>query len=342
MSVTVRVFIGPLLRVDEHARRFLDRRLSEDGRAADLAIVRPPDASIAEALDGLAEVGMFSSTRAIWIRGLGSESADESDCLLEFLDSAESPDCLIVATARKLDQRSRLWKWLERHEAIEDLRIRTDKRGRLEPAGVVALANERAAAAGVNLGRAALDRIVDLAGTDVDALILEIDKVCLAATPDRPVSADLVDQVMRDQRRTLLYHLTDAVGLRSLAKAQKLVDELLDSGEFHLKILAALSNYVATLLDVAPIAAALPPAALGNAGAFVRDYFPKLPEHIRAGFRSPFRAYHVFAAAARFTPGELRSIHRRLVATDLRMKTSGGDPRLLLAGVVAAACAGNP
>ncbi len=342
MTVTVRVFVGPLLRVDERARKFLDRCLSEDGRAADLAVVRPPDASIAEALDGLAEVGMFSAARAIWIRGLDLQPAGETDRLLEFLESAESPECLIVATARKLDQRSRLWKWLERHDAIEDLRIKTDRQGRLEPAGVAALANERATAAGVKLGRAALDRIVDLAGTDVDALILEIDKVCLAAAPDRPVPAGLVDEVMRDQHRTLLYHLTDAVGLRSFARAQQLVDELLDAGEFHLKILAALSNYVAMLLEVAPVAAALPPSALANAGAFARDYFPKLPGHVRAGFRSPFRAYHVFAAAARFTPAELRSIHRRLVATDLRMKTSGGDPRLLLAGVVAAACAGNP
>ncbi|RMF21403.1 MAG: hypothetical protein D6760_09505 [Deltaproteobacteria bacterium] len=342
MGAAVRVFIGPLLRVHDRARRYIEEHLSGDARTADLQIVRLPEESLTEALDSLAQVGMFSSGRALWLRGLGSEPAEQTSALLEFLDSPSADECLIVASTTKLDQRGRLWKWLVQHDAVEDLRIGRDKRGGLDRGDLAALAHERAAAAGVKLGREAVDRIIELAGLDPEAVILEIDKVCLAVQPGQRVTADLVDRVMRNQQQAMLYHLTDAIGRRSLADAQKLVDRLLDAGEHPLRILVALSNYVGLLIEATPVASGLPPAALANAGAFARNYFPKLPEHVRAGFKSPFRAYHVFAAAARFRPDELRAIHSRLVSADLSIKASGPDPRLLLAGVVAVACAGNP
>jgi len=76
-----------------------------------------------------------------------------------------------------------------------------------------------------------------------------------------------------------------------------------------------------------------------NAGAFARDYFPKLPVEFRNRFKSAFRAFYVLQGAAAFTLDELRKIHTALLRVDLALKSSRVAPEHLLVEIVERACA---
>ncbi len=338
----LRVFVGAPTLTEARARDFLEQRLGRDGSLVDLEIARLPQDSIDDALDSLTQVGMFSSVRGLWLRNLGSQSAAENERLLERLEADFPLPGVIVATARRLDQRGRLWKWLVKRHAVEDLRLAADKQGRFKKEDVAALIRSRAALAGVSVSSQAVAAICERCGSDADELLQEIDKLCLACEADAAVDLHLVESLMRDQRGVWMYSLTDAIGRRCLRDAEEIVERLLERGEHPLRLVAAMANHVAELIEIRAAAESLPRAALRNAGAFARDYFPKLPAEVRSRFRSPFRAFHQFAASRRFHRLELRAMHRGLLRIDLQLKSSRLPPRHLISEFLAGACATKP
>jgi DNA polymerase-3 subunit delta len=309
-------------------------------RDLDCEILRAGEDPLARIEDGLAQVGMFGAGRTVWLRNLGAESAAESDALLELLVRGLPPAATLVITAPRIDARSRLYKWFAANAVVENLSIETDRRGRLNDEDVDAFVRERITAAGLAEPAPAVASLLrERAGADIGTLAQEIDKLCLACAAAGRVTVQDVRTHVRDQAGAWVFDLTNAISDRRPERAAGLLARLLDQGEPPLRLVAVLAGHVADLIEAARAARHVPPPALRNAGAFARDYFPKLPEEVRNRFKSGFRAYYVFQGASAYGLDELRRLHRALVDADLALKSTRVDPRFLLVEIVERACA---
>ena len=336
----VRVFLGDPALTEERANAALAELIAADRKDLDLEVVRLPDDPIDRVGEALCQVGMFARGRCVLLKG-PLEDAEQLDGLLRFLESRMPADAALVVVTPKIDGRSKLYRWLQEHAAIEDLRIERKPDGR---------AADNASLAEAVAGRirangfpppphAVVEAILARAGTSVGELCSEVDRLCLAVGAPRALTGRDVTEHVRDAAEAWIFDFVDAICERRAGPALKVVAELLAAGEAPIKIVATLSTRVAEFLVAARYArsAKLPPPPT-SAGAFARSVYPALPETARRRFANPYRAYHVFRVGQARGPRSLRVLHRRLLDLDLALKSGGGQPRHLLCDFVASAC----
>jgi DNA polymerase III subunit delta len=286
---------------------------------------------------------MFSADRVVWIRGLGTEPAGETEALHGLLSAGLPPGSTLVATTARLDQRSRLYKWFRTNAEVIDLSIGTDKRGRLNDADADAFIRARLAAGGiVNTPPNTIASIRRRAGRELGNLAQQIDKLCLACANTGRISAADIATHVRDESETWVFDLTGALSARQLGRAAEVLDQILRQGEPPIRLVVVLAGHIANLIEAVRVRALIPHTALRNSGAFARDYFPKLPDEFRNRFKSGIRAYYVLEEAAGFELDELRRLHRALVEADLALKSSRVVARDLLFAIVEDACCRRP
>lgn len=333
----VRLLLGDPVLVDDVARDYID----EHAPQADLLVVRPPSDSLMTIRSAFAQIGLFAPSRAVWIRGLRNEPAEEVDELLGLLEEGLPPSGVLVATAESLDQRGRLYKWYKSNDAVVDCRLEKDKSGRLLDTAVAQFVASRLRANGVaSPSRAVVSAIVERAGSDVGELARELDRLCLAAEDGCCPDEKLVRNQMRDLGEVWVFALTDALSGRDLGKAQLLLEQLMRQGEPALRLIAVLGTHFAQLFEAHRELRRLPPSALDGHGLDKRAY-DLLSDDFRARYRSSFRAFFLLKGASAYRAPELLSLHRRLVRIDMALKSSRLRAEDLLSGLLVEACAAS-
>ncbi len=112
-------------------------------------------------------------------------------------------------------------------------------------------------AAGLAVGRAAMERLVFLCGRDLSVLSGEIRKIIAYAGNKESVSAEDVDQIAVPCLEANVYHMVDALLDGNAAHAHELKAALLRDGESPIRILSVLTSnlrqlsYAKIMLDAA-------------------------------------------------------------------------------------------
>lgn len=336
-ETNVRLFLGDPVLVDPAARDYLFG--SPPKADAELITLRQPQDSLLRVREALQQIGLFAPERVVWIRNLRNEPESEVDALLELLEQGVPSPCRLVATAASLDQRSRLFKWFKKHDAVEDCRLERDGNGRYVQSAVAAFVKARMRANGVRSPDArAVAAIVERAGSEIGVLAQEIDKLCLAAGP--APDADAVRKHVRDMDEVWVFALTDALSNRDLGRAESLLDSLLRQGEHPLRLLANLATHVSQLREARRELEQLPRGAFGPAATSLDKRTQSLlSEPFRARYPSKWRAFHLLRGASRFRASELSDLHGRLLQIDVKMKSGRPNGHDLLMGFLVHACA---
>ena len=95
----------------------------------------------------------------------------------------------------------------------------------------VALVEAEATAKEIALARGAAAHLVQRCGTDVAALLSELEKCALRAGIGEAVTPDVIDEMTKRALSETVFDLTDAVGARQGARALNNLRELLGAGE---------------------------------------------------------------------------------------------------------------
>jgi DNA polymerase III delta subunit len=339
-AARVRVFIGDAAIADEQVNTAITELIAPDRRDLDLEIVRYPDDPIERVEEALRQVGMFASGRCVLLKGSLDEPA-HLEWLLRFLETRFPPDAALVLVTPKIDGRSKLYRWLQEHASVEDLRVERKADGRV--ADFSSLAETVSSKIRANGFPAptpgVVEAIVARAGTSPGELCNEVDRLCLAVAEGRSLTVRDVNEHVRDATAAWIFDFVDAICERQAGSALTLISDLLAGGEAPLKIVGTLSTKVAEFLIAAKYArsAKLPPPP-STASAFAKSVYPSLPETARRRFTNPYRAYHVFRVGQKRGTRSLRQLHRQLLELDLALKSGGGQPRHLLADFVSTAC----
>lgn len=238
---------------------------------------------------------------------------EEVQKVLEDYLRVDNQGQVVVFTTLNHSSTSALAKWLGKKARVIDCES-------LSPQKMSAWVEEQFSRRGTAVSRDAV-RLVAGSGNDMYYLLNLIEKLCLSAGPSGVGVADVqAEMVTRDQIK--VFKLTDALGSRDLKGALRAHRQLLEQGEatqliFHMVVrhfngLGKVKYYQERGYDSGRIAS-------------------------EAGLKD-FQAKRMLSQARLFSWGEIKKLFASMLDVDLRLKSSGQDPAILMELLIHEVC----
>jgi DNA polymerase III delta subunit len=159
----------------------------------------------------------------------------------------------------------------------------------------------------------------NLVGSDLSRAASEIDKL-IAASGGSSIDANLVDSMVEGDIPIEVFALTDAIAAKD-PSALSVLSSLLDQGFEPLRLLALLATVVRNILLVHNVGEDASATGLGM---------------------HPFVFQKTKAAAKEFQYLELSDFHKKILATDVAIKTGRMDPEEAISVLVASFVSSRP
>ena len=143
----------------------------------------------------------------------------------------------------------------------------------------VAIVENEAAAKDIPLARGAAAHLVERCGTDIAALLSELEKCALRAGVGEAVTAPVIDEMTKRALSETVFDLTDAIGARAGARALGNLRELLGAGEPPELVMSLIVRHLRQLMQ----ARALLDAGLSLDASAARRISPALMAQLPQG-----------------------------------------------------------
>ena len=240
--------------------------------------------------------------------------AAELDPILEYLNNPNPSTCLLLM-AESVHKGRKLYKALERSGMI--LEFRSPKR----PQEWVEWVHEEVIRRGKSMNQKVTAFFIEWAGHQTGVLSQELDKLVVYLGDRKTITEDDIRAVATRTVEASVFQLLDAVAGRTPEVALKALHEVLRK-EHPLKVLTLLVRQVRLLLGC---------RALRERGGNVAE----APSALGI---SPYEAQKIWQQSVRFTYEQLARALKACLNTDLALKTSGGEPGLLLEIMIVKFC----
>jgi len=278
---------------------------------------------------------------------------EDADVLAEAVSSGFPESNHLILTAEFIDKRRRLYKVIRKAGVVVDCSIAqgdraVDKRQQKET--LTDYMRAVLTRAGKTMTPEGFESLYQKTGSGLRNFSNELEKLITFVGDRKEISAEDVDKASDKTKADPVYELTNAIGERDPEKALFFVDSLLKADLFPLQVLAATINQVRKLL----LARDFTQGPQGRNwkrgmgyGAFQKTILKELEKGeggTLMGKGHPFVVYKTFVHADNYTFDELAEALEVLLDADIRLKTSGQDPKLVLERVILAICGpcGNP
>jgi len=186
--------------------------------------------SIGRVFEACAQLPMMAQHRLVELsdpeaigkgRGAAAASKAAMDALVKYI-AAPSPSTVLVITSFGIDGRSRIVAALKKKKTGIQLRFEALKRD----GDAVAWLQEHAQRHEIQLSRRTAARLVELVGTSPSNLTAALDRASLYAGANCPVDNAAVEAVVEHTRETVIFELTDAVGMGDAKAALAVLAQL--------------------------------------------------------------------------------------------------------------------
>jgi len=274
------------------------------------------------------------------------ERSEETDHLERILSGGLAEGNCLILTAEAVDRRKKLFKTIA---SVGKVLVFTTAKGeaRLQQA-LQETAGEMLKGAGKRLTTEAWSALGQKTGFELRESIGAIGKLIAYAGEERQIEAEDVEAVVGRTKEETVFHLTGALSGRNLPLALKTLHELLDQGLHPQMIMTMLVREIRFLFQAKLLIATgrlrtfQPNMDFGHFQKAVHPAVKQLggdgAESIAIATQHPFVVYQALKNSGRFTREELAGFLELLVRTDLALKTTGQDPRLLLERILIAVC----
>lgn len=261
-------------------------------------------------LGALRTLPVRSPRRAVLVSRAEDLPQADWDALAAYM-ARPNPRTTLILSADELDRRSGWYRALKEYGQLVEF-------PKVKGYALTAWAGDYIRAKGKAISGDALRKLVDLAGSDLQSLACEIEKLLLYVGEERVISAQAVDELVHGSRQHSVFELTGALGRRDRAAALRLLGNLLDSGEYPPAVLAMIARHFRQILSAKEMMREGRSAAeIGQAAqipAFLLDEFLR--------------------QARLFDQGIAERIYAQIAEVDLKMKSSGADERGLLVRLI--------
>lgn len=274
------------------------------------------------------------------------ERMEETDRLERILTGGMPEGNHLLLTAETVDRRKRLFKTISAAGRVLSFsKVKGEAR---QQQAVQEMAAEILAKRGKRLSSGAWSALGQKTGFSIRESLSAIEKLITYAGEKTQIEAADVEAVVGRTREDTVFELNGALVGRNLTLALRTLHELLDQGLHPLMIMTMITKEIRFLFQAKLLIAS---GRLGSFspeldyGRFQKAVYPAVrklagdgEDSIALVSQHPFVVYQALKNAGLFTRAELAGYLELLVRTDLALKTTGKDPRLLLERFLLAVC----
>ncbi len=274
------------------------------------------------------------------------ERPEENDRLERTLSGGMPEGNHLLLTAETVDRRKKLFKTVSAAGRVLSFsKVKGEVR---QQRAVQEMAAEILAKRGKRLSSGAWSALGQKTGFSLRESLSAIEKLITYAGEKTQIEAADVEAVVGRTREDTVFELNGALVGRNLTLALRTLHELLDQGLHPLMIMTMITKEIRFLFQAKLLIAS---GRLGSFspeldyGRFQKAVYPAVrklagdgEDSIALASQHPFVVYQALKNAGRFTRAELAGYLELLVRTDLALKTTGKDPRLLLERFLIAVC----
>ena len=308
----------------------------------------------AEALEALAKLNeavqtlpFFGGAKVVWLRGanfLGDErtasSRDVTDRLNGLVKGWETFDwqgVRVLISCGKVDKRKAFFKSAKKIAAVEDLSIADKERG----SRAALIVRQRLAELGKKIAPHVADELILLAGSDLQQLHTEADKLAAYVGEREEVMRQDVHEIATRTRQAQGFALADALGERNLPKLLRVLDEelwvvKLDAKKSPIALLYGLITKVRTMIFLKEMLRLKWIRAGGGYQQFksqleaIQD--ERLPDERKFNPKAmhPYMLFNALGHARQYSEGELTRAMDILLRCNRQLVSSSTDDTLIL------------
>ncbi|HEY2934503.1 MAG TPA: DNA polymerase III subunit delta [Acidobacteriota bacterium] len=258
--------------------------------------------ALQRALEAAQTLPMMSPRRIVIMENLSGLKDDQWDELYAYLANP-NPRTVFVMVAAKLHA-GRVNK-ISKSAAVVSA-------NEPEPAEARSIIERSFQKDGYRLGEGVVDELVDQAGTNMQALSQQVEKLKLFRLQEKVISIEDVTMLSNRTRSHEIWDLVNLIATRDRRQLLVLLQRLFEDGAVPLVLLKSIYSHFAGLLAVKELAGK-PDSAIARITGMNPYYVGKLSDQAR-----------------RFRLSDLKAALRELHRTDSALKGSGLSDRLLL------------
>lgn len=266
------------------------------------------DGKIQYALADAEQFPMISSHRIIKITdvvvsasgGKDNLREDDEETLSRYL-KRPAETSVVIFIANELDKRRKISKLLLENSVAVEFSVLQDEE-------LKRWARDKAKEADADIEEKALNYLIGLVGNDVRKLTLEVEKLAVAALPDKLITYESVEKLVPNSRELSNFDLTDHLLAGNKTRALHTLKKILDDGAEPLMLLGLIASNFRRLFQAKEL----------------MDQGVERSEVARI-MRLPYSKQREFLETARRTKTDRFSqVLKKIAETDLAIKTSKG------------------
>ncbi len=265
----------------------------------------------------------------------------EEPRLATMLDHGLPPWDFLLMTALQVDRRMRLYKRLEEMGAVLQLVMERDRSGKISRESLGEFIHQRLRQAGKAIEPRAREMILLRAGDELRGLQQELEKLLLYVDDHSSIRAQDVELIFADHGEGWIFDLTRSIAERNAVAALAHLARLMAQGEHPLKLLATIAAEVRRLLTARQLLDGELRQHWKRGLTYQQFQQNVLKEGAPLLTRNPYADYMCLQRADDFSVGELRSYLAGVYDADLRLKSTGNNPRLVMEKLILDMCLGS-
>lgn len=299
------------------------------------ALVGLLDADGGEALEEAEALIAYGKSRDV---DLSKRKGSEGHRLTILLDEGLPEWGFLLLTAVQVDRRMRLYKRFEEIGAALYLDLERDRSGKISRESLLDFVSQRISQSSKTVEPQAREMIIARAGDELRSLQQELDKLILFVGERPVIRAQDVEAIFADHGEGWIFDLTRAIGDRDAAGALSQLARLLAQGEHPLRLLGTVASEIRRLLSARQLLETDLARVWKRAMSYQQFQQTVLKQGAPLLTRNPYADYMCFQRAERFSLADLSSYMEGLFDADFRLKSSGGQPRLVMEKLILDMC----
>ena len=330
-------------------------------------------------VDGSAGEEWFDKTVDYCIAGglTPSNGENKEKLLQQAIEKGFPKDNYLIITADMVDKRKGLYKAINKYGMVVDCSIpkgerRADRMAQekvfYENMETVLAKNKK------RMDKAAIAAMLEMTGFNLRSFLNNLEKLISYVGERNTITIDDVKFVLKRTKTDPIFELTNAISDRNLEKALFFLNSLLPQLDHPLQLFAAITNQVRKLLLIKGFVEsrhgrawhagirfdqfqrAVMPAIKeydNDLLSRLEDWGSMLSKNIKAvkskpaadlllaqNLNNPYPVYQMLLRSEKFTTNELIEELKRLSEADLRLKSTGENPKIILEKVIFHICGG--
>ena len=297
--------------LDRTLKQITDATVPEDARDFNLQVYHGKEMQIEAVLDSVRTLPVFSPNRLVVIKDADKLSAADLESLSSYVEDAVPETCLVLV-GDKVDKRKKFFQLFAKKGALVEFKGLYENQ-------IPAFVKDQAVASGYSFTEDALALFCRRSGTSLMEIDGELQKLFQYTGQDRKlVDVSDVEEIVSDTRVDSIFDMVNAIGRREAGEALRLLGRLLDEGIAPLVVLSMLTRHF---------------RQLWMSRELIDDNVPRKDISKRIGV-NPYFIDGLLSQAKLFNHKQYRRSFELFLATDIALKSTGGNPGAMLEGLL--------